>query len=474
MRPARCNHSTIHFFSKTLYFVFHGDTLMESIWSKTKAAIKTRIPGHSYRMWIEPVEFISNNDGIVVLSCPNPFSKKRVLENYSEMILAELRGISGKSCEITIEICEKLSPGIRQPDVCIQKPLFPEADAQVSCGRLMRRDFTFDQFVVGGNNDFAYSASLALASRKKTQQHSLFLLSNTGMGKTHLTQAVGNYILTENPAEKVYYISAEEFSNEMVSAYQNDTIDLFKRKYRTGCNVLLLDDVHYLSGKERTQVELAMTLDTLFDSGKKIIFSSSYLPGDIPKLNDKLRSRLSCGLISAMDPPNFRTRVRILQKKALLNGVQMPDNITQYLAGELTEDVRQLESGLIGISARSSLLGGPIDMAMAESVVKNIVRQRKLITIDVIKKLVCREFNVSGQEIISASRKQALVRARQIAMYLSRRYTDSPLQAIGKCFNRYHATALHSITAIEKGIRNNNSLQKQIEYLCGKLEEGGW
>jgi len=445
---------------------------MDSIWSKAKAAIKTHIPGHSYRMWIEPVEFISENEGVVVLSCPNPFSKKRVLENYSDIILSEIRNISGQSFQIALEITEKHSVSHRQPDICRQKPLFPEADAQFTSGRLLRRDYTFDQFVVSGNNDFAYSASLSLASRKKTQQHSLFLLSKTGMGKTHLTQAVGNHILTENPAEKVYYITAEDFSNEMVFAYQHNTIDQFKKKYRTGCNVLLLDDVHYLSGKERTQVELAMTLDTLYDSGKKIIFSSSYLPGDIPKLNDKLRSRLSSGLISAIDPPNFRTRVRILQKKATVNGIRLPENITQYLAGELTEDVRQLESGLIGITARSSLLGAPIDMVMAESVVKNIVRQRKLITIDGIKNLVCREFNISNQEIVSPSRKQTLVRARQIAMYLSRRYTDSPLQAIGKCFNRYHATALHSITAIEKGIRDNHSLQKQIEFLCAKLEEG--
>jgi chromosomal replication initiator protein len=423
-------------------------------------------------MWIEPVEFISDNDGVVVLSCPNSFSKKRVLEHYSDMILSEIRMISGKSVQIAMEVSAKHSTSHRPPDICHQKPLFPQADAQPASGRYLRRDYTFDQFVVGGNNDFAYSASLALASRKKTQQHSLFLLSKTGMGKTHLTQAVGNHILTENPAEKVYYITAEDFSNEMVSAYQHDSIDQFKKKYRTGCNVLLLDDVHYLSGKERTQIELAMTLDTLYDSGKKIIFSSSYLPGDIPKLNDKLRSRLSSGLISAIDPPNFRTRVRILQKKATASGIHIPEDITQYLAGELTEDVRQLESGLIGITAKSSLLGAPIDMSLAESVIKNIVRQRKLITIDGIKKLICREYNISSQDIVSPSRKQTLVRARQIAMYLSRRYTDSPLQAIGKCFNRYHATALHSISAVEKGIRENHSLQKQIEFLCAKLEEG--
>ena len=445
---------------------------MESIWRKTKAVIKTRIPGHSYRMWIEPVEFKNANNGVVVLSCPNPFSKKRVLEFYSDLILLEMQNISGKPCQITLEVTEKRPASHSQSDIGYQKPLFPQAEAPPSNGRFLRRDYTFDQFVVGGNNDFAYSASLAMASRKKTQQPSLFLLSKTGMGKSHLTQAVGNHILTENPAEKVYYITAEDFSNEMVSAFQHDTIEQFKKKYRTGCNVLLLDDVHYLSGKERTQVELAMALDTFYDSGKKIIFSSSYLPGDIPKLNDKLRSRLSSGLISAIDPPNFRTRIRILQKKAAANGIHIPEEITQYLAGELTEDVRQLESGLIGITAKSSLLGTPIDMALAESVIKNIARQRKLITIDSIKKLVCQEFNISSHDMVSTSRKQALLRPRQIAMYLSRRYTDSPLQAIGKCFNRYHATALHSISAVEKGIRDNRSLQKQVEYLCAKLEEG--
>ncbi|MDO9111918.1 MAG: chromosomal replication initiator protein DnaA, partial [Desulfatirhabdiaceae bacterium] len=375
---------------------------MESIWNKTKAVIKTRIPGHSYRMWIEPVELKNENNCVVVLSCPNQFSKKRVLEYYSDLIQSEMQKISGKSCQISLEVSEKRPAG--QPDISYQKPLFPQAEAQPSSGRFLRRDYTFDQFVVGGNNDFAYSASLALASRKKTQQHSLFLLSKTGMGKSHLTQAVGNHILKENPAEKVYYITAEDFSNEMVSAYQHDTIEQFKKKYRTGCNVLLLDDVQYLSGKEKTQVELAMTLDTLYDSGKKIIFSSSYLPGDIPKLNDKLRSRLSSGLISAIDPPNFRTRIRILQKKAAAKGIHIPEEITQYLAGELTEDVRQLESGLIGITAKSSLLGTPIDMALAESVIKNIARQRKLITIDSIKKLVCQEFNISSHDMVSTSR----------------------------------------------------------------------
>jgi len=267
-------------------------------------------------------------------------------------------------------------------------------------------------------------------------------------------------------------MTAEDFSNEMVQAFRHDTINTFKTKYRNGCDVLLLEDVHYLSGKERTQIELAFTLDTMFESGKKIIFSSCCLPADIPKLNDSLRSRLSSSLISNIDPPNFRTRARILQKKALHNGYKIPEDVMHYLASELTEDVRQLESGLIGVTAKSSLLGAPIDLALAESVVKNIVRQSKVITIDVIKKLVCKYYSLSPDDIVSNSRKQSIVRPRQIAIYLSRMYTDSPLQTIGKSFNRYHATALHSIGTVERAVKENGSVQKQVEFFRRKLESG--
>jgi len=297
-------------------------------------------------------------------------------------------------------------------------------------------------------------------------------LSGTGMGKSHLSQAIGHYILSENPVDRVYYMTAEDFSNEMVHAFRNDTINDFKRKYRNQCDVLLLEDVHFLSGKERTQIELALTLDTLFESHKKIIFSSSCLPADIPKLNDKLRSRLSCALISNIDPPDFKTRVRILEKKSKLNRCKIPENVIHFLASELTEDVRQLESGLIGVTAKSSLLGMPVDLRLAESVVKNIVRNRESITIEAIKKLVCKHFQISVKDIVSSSRKKSIVQPRQIAIFLSRRYTDAPLQAIGKSFNRYHATALHSIGAVEREIKGNGPIQKQVEFLCQKLESG--
>jgi chromosomal replication initiator protein len=422
-------------------------------------------------MWIEPLKPARCDEKDFVLFCPNFFSKKRVLENYVALIESEIKRVSGRACKLSIEISGKDASSKPKSDDNLQLQL-PNINVHPHNGRLLKKDFTFDQFVVGRNNDFAYSASLSLASRKDASRNSLFLLSKTGMGKSHLTQAVGHYILSEYPSNRVYYMTAEDFSNEMVYAYQHGAINAFKEKYRNQCDVMLLEDVHYLRGKERTQIELALTLDTLFEAGKKIIFSSCYLPADIPKLDDKLRSRLSSGLISNIDPPDFRTRVRILRKKATLNKCKIPEPVIHYLAGELTEDVRQLESGLIGVTAKSLLLGEPIDLKLAESVAKNIVRQQENITIDVIKNMVCKHYRISLSDIVSRSRKRSFVRPRQIAIYLSRRYTDTSLQAIGRSFNRYHATALHSISTVEGELKENGPMQKQVKFLCQKIEAG--
>ncbi len=448
-----------------------SESLMQSTWQEVKTILKSQIPEHSFRMWIEPLELKSSNDSQCVLSAPNFFSRKRVLDQYGSSIEISLKELTGKKIRLLVDI----SNGARRKSTpsreCIQLKI-PKIQVRPHSGRILRREFTFDQFVVGSNNDFAYSASLSLASKKIGQQSSLFLLSGTGMGKSHLSQAIGHHILAEHPADQVYYITAEDFTNEMVDAFRHDTVNLFKNKYRTGCDVLLLEDIHYLSGKERTQIELSLTLDSLLEAGKKIIFSSCNLPADIPKLNDKLRSRLSSSLISEIDPPDFGTRVRILRKKAHTHGENVPDDVIQYLASELTDDVRQLESGLVGVTAKSSLLGMPIDLDLAASVVKNIVRARKSITIDVIKKLVCGEYKISLSEVTSKSRRQCYVKPRQIAIYLSRKYTDSPLQAIGRSFNRYHATALHSINTVAREMKLNGALSRQVGYLSNKLEAG--
>jgi chromosomal replication initiator protein len=444
---------------------------MEVVWKKAKSAIKKCIPGHSYHMWIEPLEVQQTEDSACIVYCPNFFSRKRVQGLYGAIILNALQKELGRECDLMFKISNKSNGSKPKAAEDLQLPL-PNDNTRPCNGRFLRRDFTFDQFVVGSNNEFAYSASLALASRRDTQQNALFLLSKTGMGKSHLSQAIGHHVMSFHPNDRIYYITAEDFSNEMVRGYRHNAIDKFKEKYRNQCDVLLLEDVHYLGGKERTQIELALTLDTLFESGKRIIFTGCDLPSEIPKLNDKLRSRLSSGLISVIEPPNFRTRVRILQKKVGVYDYRLPEDVIHYLAGELTDDVRQLESGLNGVAAKSSLLGVPVDVQLAESVVKNIVRQRKRITIGVIKKLVCKYFSVGLEDIMSKSRKRDLVRPRQMAIYLARRFTDAPLQTIGKSFNRYHATAMHSIKCIERGLKQDSSIQKQVEFFCQKLDSG--
>jgi len=445
---------------------------MEAVWNEIKAAVKEKIPGHCYKMWIEPIHFDKTTEEAIHLCCPNQFYKKRILNNYAKLMETELARIMGHPCDLVLKVSQQTSRPASRGLPAQHQMLLPRIHSKTYSGRMLRRNFTFDEFVVGKCNGLAYSAALSLASRRSSQQNSVFLLSKTGNGKSHLSQAVGHHILSAFPTERVFYITAEDFTSEMTYAFQNNTIGKFKEKYQKQCDVLLLEDVHHLSGKDRTQQELALVLDTLFESDKKIIFSSCYLPGEIPKLNEKLRSRLSYGLISTIEKPEYQTRIKILEKKSAANGCQLPHDVANYLADALCDNVRQLESGLIGVVAQSSLLGMDIDLKLAESVVGNIVQQQKTITIDVIKKLVCQEYRLSLKELVSRSRKQRIVKPRQVAIFLARRYTDQPLQAIGKSFNRYHATVLHAIGCVEKELKHDAPLKRHVKYLSQKLESG--
>ncbi len=445
---------------------------MEETFEKVKMTVKKEVPPHTYSMWIEPVTFHSSESDRILLGAPNFFIKKRFQDIYLELVTAALRKFTGKSYIIKLLVTGKTTP--KKVDVLApspQQPL-PLMDVKPYSGRLLRRDFTFDQFVVSNNNDFAYSAALSQATHKLESTRTLMFLSKSGMGKSHLSQAIGHHILSKRPTDRVFYMTAEDFSNEMVHSMRYNTLDKFKEKYRSKCDVLLLEDVHFLTGKERTQVELSATLDSLNDTGKHIIFTSCCTPREIPKMSDQLKSRLSAGLITQIESPNFRTRVRILQKKAAAKGIHLPTDVIQYLAEELSEDVRQLESGLIGVAARSSLLGQPVDLNLARNVLKTIAQKKKALTIEVIKSLVCQQFRISSKEIMSKSRRQDIVRPRQIAMYLSRQHTDAPLQTIGKSFNRYHATALHAINFIESEIKRNTPIKSQVEYLEKRLLDG--
>jgi chromosomal replication initiator protein len=459
---------------------------MVNFWEKVKASLREHIPSHSYGMWIEPLHPEGIHDDSFVLSCPNSIIKQKIDNSYIALIESEIHNLSGDEKELIIKVDKTnenqkevkgarldTSPGRNKKHIPASHQMhFSDVSGDIQAKRIFHKDFTFDKFVVGTNNDFAYSAALSLASKRNNGQKALYLLAKTGLGKSHLSQAIGQQILTNYPKERVCYITAEDFAGEMIHAFRHKSIEKFKKKYQSQCDVLLLEDVHFLTGKERTQIELAHALDHLFEAKKKIIFTSCYLPSEIPKMSDPLRSRISCGLISNMEPPNFSTRIRILRQKSKQKGYQIPSDVTEYLAGELSDNVRQLESGLLGIAAKSSLLGATIDLNLAESVVKNLAGRKKTVTVEAIKKLVCVDFGVSVKDIVSRSRRQEVVRPRQIAIYLSRKYTDQPLQSIGKSFNRQHATAIHAINAVEKELKIRGTVQKQVEILSKKLESG--
>lgn len=424
-------------------------------------------------VWIEPLEWLDRQGDEVVLGCPNTFARKWVINHYIDLIEAEIDRVFQTPCRITLEICEGHK---ENHDRCIggEQLQLPHVQRRQHAKCLLNKDFTFDQFVVGMCNSFAHNAAQSLANGDNLCHNPLFLLSKTGLGKSHLSQAIGNHILNQNSSVRICYMTAEDFTNAMVFALRNDSIEKFKEKYRRQCDVLLLEDVQFLSGKEKTQHELGYTLDALLATGKKLIFTSTHLPDDIPKMDGKLASRLSSGIISNIESPDYETRVRIINKKASLKSLEIPQDVVHYLASELAENVRQLESGLIGVTAKASLLKVPTDVKLAESVVRNIVRRSREITVESIQKLVCKYYKISVDEILSRSRKRSISQPRQIAMYLARRYTDQSFHAIGRSFNRYHATTLHAIGTVERLIREQGPIQKQVEFLSQRLESGNF
>ncbi len=454
---------------------------MKNTWEIVKLTVKNSIPDHSYRMWIKPLKFLKSEKNCIKISCPNAFSMKRIKENYFLKFQKEFSSLGHGKIKIEFKIDGQKNNNQKTSYAAVpmknmitkakQMPL-PGLDIRFNGGRFLKKGYTFKDFVVGENSNFAYSASLSLAKGKFTTDNMLYLLSDTGLGKSHLAQSVGHYIISANLSERVYYVTAEDFTNEMISSLKNNTIENFKAKYRRECDVLILEDVHFLSGKMATQKELAITLDYLLDADKKIIFSGCYAPADIPKLDQHLKSRLDLGIITEIDVPNFETRVRILKKKSKTNGYNIPGDVTDYIAQELCDNVRQLESGLNGVVTKSSILGTNIDIQLAKSVLANLAMNKKKVTVDSIKRFVCKEFSVSEDEIVSASRKKRIVKPRQMAIYLSRKYTDHPLQQISKSFNKYHATAIHSINTVEKELSKKGVFSEQMRYLIKKIEAG--
>jgi len=445
---------------------------MDEVWRLVREDLQARVSDNCFKIWIDPLVPAPTTGHGIALACPNRFFLNWVREHYLAEIKRSWERCGGAPGEIDLQVAAKpRKPREEEPEESAQLPLDLPVSTNGRGPRLNRR-FTFDQFVVGAGNSFAFSAALAMASGKSSRCNSLYLLADTGLGKSHLSHAIGNHILLEKPGLRVLYVTAEEFTNEMVRSLKQRCMETFKEKYRNKCDVLLLEEVQFLSGKEKTQAELAYTLDALCQDNKRVVFTGTHFPKDIPKLKSRLQSRLTGGMVTHIEPPDFETRLKILEKKATHESIHLPGDVADLLASTITRDVRQLESAVIGIAAKSSLMGKQIDLRLAHEILDAVCGDRQVISVDRILQLICQYFKVPLEALQSNSRKKGVVYPRNVSMYLCRKYTDETLETIGRALSRSHATVIYAVEAINREMERKGGVYNQVEFLSQQLACG--
>lgn len=441
---------------------------MEAIWQAVKEVTKNQLPEATFDLWIEPLQAESGPGGELVLSCPNPFALRWVQAHYLNLIRQVLE--TALNCTLPVHL-KLLTAPVRPPaPVPVSQASLPLV-LEKTAGRRFNRAFTFDQFVVGASNRLAYQASQALARNDNFYNRTLFLTSGPGLGKSHLSQAVGNFVTKSAAGKQVLYITAENFANEMVSALKNGRMSTFKERFRQDCDILLLEEVQFLSGKEKIQAEVCYTLDTLIGQSKRLVFTSCYLPGEIGHLSQELRSRLTGGLITPIGPPDFPTRVTILDNKAKRRGVQVSVRILEYLAEYIDEDVRRLESALDCLVARSALLNEPFSQRLAQEVLQDLKAVDARLNTPDIQKIVSDHYGVSLPDLLGRSRQKRLVRARQMALYFCRIYTEKTMVELGRLFQRSHASVVHALQTLERNCKTQPRVAQELHLLEEKLAQ---
>jgi chromosomal replication initiator protein len=440
---------------------------MEGIWETVKGVIKTQMSPATFHLWIEPLTMEPGPGGELLLACPNPFALRWVQSHYLKLIQQVLTTAGNANLPVRLKLLTAPARPLALPQV-VQPPL-PLPPAGNRGG--LNRAFTFDKFVVGSSNRLAFQASRALARNDTFYNRVLFLTSGPGLGKSHLSQAVGNFITSTKDAGRVLYITAENFANEMVQALKSGRMSDFKERFRKDCDILLLEEVQFLSGKEKIQAEVCYTLDTLMTQNKRLVFTSCYLPGEISQISQELRSRLTGGVITPIGPPDFPTRVQIMANKGENRGVQIPAKILEYLAEYVTEDVRRLESALDCLLARASLLDEPLSLRLAQEVLQDLRAVDARLSIPQIQKIVGDYYGVSLAEMLGRSRQKRLVRARQLAIYFSRIYTEKTMAQLGRLFQRSHASVVHALQTLERDRKILPRLAQEIQMLEQKLAQ---
>ena len=448
------------------------DTNLNELWGKTLNIIKGEMSEVSFNTWIKSCEPISISLNTIKISVPNSFTQDILEKRYKDLLANSIQAICSKLYNIEFLIATDLQPD-EQTIKIENKRKQNVITVNDEMTTTLNPKYTFDSFVIGNSNRFAHAASLAVAESPAKAYNPLFIYGGVGLGKTHLMHAIGHYILQNNPNSKVVYVSSEKFTNELINSIKDDKNEEFRQKYRN-VDILLIDDIQFIGGKERTQEEFFHTFNALHDANKQIILSSDRPPKEIPTLEDRLRSRFEWGLIADIQIPDFETRMAILKKKAEVENLNVPNEVMVYIATKIKSNIRELEGALIRIVAYSSLTNRQITVELATEALKDIIskKQGKNITISIIQDVVSSYFDLRVEELKSQRRTRNVSNPRQIAMYLSRKLTDMSLPKIGEEFGgRDHSTVIHAYEKISDNLKTDESLQHTIADIIKKLTQ---
>jgi chromosomal replication initiator protein len=460
-----------------------------NVWGRILHSLKGRLNQQTLETWFSPIQFesLDSSQHVIHLRAPNQVVKDWVVSNYGKVLaesLSELR-LSGYSVGwvvgkvpdwVPLTVSPTNSQDVSNPETSSANsttPVVTVSEALPQSDPSLSSKYTYESFVVGSCNQFAHAASLAVAEAPGRTYNPLYLYGGVGLGKTHLMHACGHAIKSRNQHLKLCYISSERFMNDLINAIRYDKTQSFREKYRS-VDVLLIDDVQFMAGKERTQEEFFHTFNALYDQQKQIVISSDCPPREIPTLEERLHSRFEWGLIADIEPPDLETKIAILKRKGDLIGVPIPDDVAMFIAGRVKSNVRELEGSLIRLIAISSLRGEPISKSLAQDAIRNIAKEEEsgVVTIQQIQKLVASTYKLTSEELISKNNARQISHPRQVAMYLCKHLTKHSYPEIGRAFGgKHHTTVIHSVEKIESLVTTDETLQRLISELSESLQK---
>ena len=439
------------------------------LWNQVLEMVSNEVGKSSYSMWFKPTEAVKLENNYLYIKTADDLACEWIEDKYGELIKNILTNLTGQNIN-PIFIYNDLPTKDSVPIPSKEENTTTDKEKENNDRGLNPR-YTFDSFVVGKSNSFAHAACLAVAEALAKAYNPLFMYGGVGLGKTHLMQAIGHFVITHHPEKKIMYVSAEKFTNDMINSIRHNKMEDFRNKYRT-VDLLLVDDIQFLTGKEGTQEEFFHTFNSLYEANKQIVICSDRLPKEIATLEDRLRSRFEWGLTTDIQPPDLETRMAILKKKAGTEDIDVPSDVLLFIAKQIRSNIRELEGALIRITAYSSLHNRPIDVELAAEALKDLLPiQNKKISIELIQKIVAEYFNLSLADMRSKKRTRSVAFPRQIAMYLSRELTESSLPKIGEEFGgRDHTTVIHACDKIIESINQDPELDSEVKRISEKIQ----